>query len=91
MKRRRNARKPALALWMLVAVADVAVLAVAAGPFLFVVALASLVAVVAGVRGLRLLQRRGGLPMLVAPVRNAPRLVAPVRNAPRTEVMRRRW
>jgi hypothetical protein len=42
MKSRRHGSKPTLALWMLVAVADVAVLAAAAGPLLTLVTLAGL-------------------------------------------------
>ncbi|GAA2506082.1 hypothetical protein [Winogradskya humida] len=37
---RRHGTKPALALWMLVAIADVALLAAAAGPVLFLLTLA---------------------------------------------------
>jgi hypothetical protein len=80
MKSRRHGSKPTLALWMLVAVADVAVLAVAAGPVLVLVTLASLVTVVAGVRAHRLIQRHDA----------APTVPAGFRNAPRTQVVRRR-
>jgi hypothetical protein len=75
MKSRRHGSKPTLALWMLVAVADVAVLAVAAGPVLVLVTLASLVTVtvVAGVRAHRLIQRHDAAPTVPARFRNAPR------------------
>jgi hypothetical protein len=55
MKSRRHGRKPTLALWMLVAVADVVVLFATAGLLTELVVLAGLVAVGAG---LWLLQRR---------------------------------
>jgi hypothetical protein len=64
MKSRRHGSKPTLALWMLVAVADMAVLAVAAGPVVVLVTLASLATVVAGVRAVRPWQRRGTPPTL---------------------------
>jgi hypothetical protein len=73
MKSRRHGSKPTLALWMLVAVADVAVLAVAAGPVLVLVTLAGLATVVAGVRAHRLIQRRDATPTVPAGFRNAPR------------------
>jgi hypothetical protein len=80
MKSRRHGSKPTLALWMLVAVADVAVFAAAAGPVLVLVTLASLATVIAGVRVLPLFPRR----------HMSPRVAVGFRNAPRTEVVRRR-
>ena len=55
MNRRRHAAKPKLALWMLVAVADVALLAAAVGPLIVLVCL---VTVAGAVAGLRMLPRR---------------------------------
>ena len=50
MNRRRHAAKPTLALWMLVAVADIALLAAAAGPLITVLCVAALVLVVGAVK-----------------------------------------
>jgi hypothetical protein len=86
MKNRRHGSKPTIALWMLVAVADVVVLAAAAGPLVTVVTVATLVAVVAGGRALVLSHRRAPARSPRVSVR---RLVAAVRNTPQTEVVRR--
>jgi hypothetical protein len=77
---RRHGSKPTLALWMLVAVADVAVLAAAAGPLVVLVTLAGLVTVVVGGRALWPSQRRN----------SSRSLVAAGRNTPQTQVARRR-
>jgi hypothetical protein len=58
MNRRRHGTKPTLALWMLVAMADVALLAAAAGPLIMLLCLVGLVTVAASVLGLRMLSRR---------------------------------
>jgi hypothetical protein len=58
MKTRTYARKPTLALWMLVAVADAALLVATAGLLTVLVILAGLVIVAGGVAGFRLVQRR---------------------------------
>lgn len=58
MRSRPHGRKPTLALWMLVAVADLAILAAAVGPILMLTVLACLVAVVVAGRGFWLLQHR---------------------------------
>jgi hypothetical protein len=60
MNRRRHGSKPTIALWMLVAVADVALLAVAAGPVILLIVVASLVLIVGAVVGCRMLTRRDG-------------------------------
>jgi hypothetical protein len=57
MSRRRNGTKPTLALWMLVALADVALL-VAAGPLVVLVCLVAVVVIAGSVLGLRMLSRR---------------------------------
>ena len=59
MNCRRHGSKPTLALWMLVAVADLAILAVAAGLLTTVVILTGLVTVAGGVVAGRTLTRRG--------------------------------
>jgi membrane protein implicated in regulation of membrane protease activity len=56
--RRRHGSKPTLALWMLVAAADVALLAAAAGPLLMLLIGVSLTLVVGAVVGVRMLARR---------------------------------
>ena len=58
MNCRRHATKPTLALWMLVAVADVALLAAAVGPLIVLLCLAGLVTAAGSVLGLRMLSRR---------------------------------
>lgn len=54
---RRHGRKPTLALWMLVAIADLAILATAAGAEII---LATLAVLAAGVATARILTRRSG-------------------------------
>ena len=58
MNRRRHGTKPTLALWMLVALADVALVAAAVGPLIMLLCLAALVTVAGSVLGLRMLSRR---------------------------------
>jgi hypothetical protein len=58
MNRRRHGTKPKIALWMLVAVADVALLAAAVGPLIVLLCLVALVTVAASVLGMRVLSRR---------------------------------
>ena len=58
MKRRRNAVKPTLALWMLVAVADIFLLAAAAGPLVVMLCVAAFVLVGGAFLGSRMLARR---------------------------------
>lgn len=58
MVRRKHGSMPTLALWMLVAVADVAVLAAAASPLVTVLVIAALVIVAGGVAGMRLIGNR---------------------------------
>jgi hypothetical protein len=58
MKSRRHGRKPTLALWMLVAVADVVVLIATAGLLTELAVLAGLVAVAGVAGGVWLSQRR---------------------------------
>jgi hypothetical protein len=58
MNRRRHGTKPTLALWMLVAMADVALLAAAAGPLIMLLCLLGLVTVAGSMLGLRMLARR---------------------------------
>jgi hypothetical protein len=60
MKRRRNPAKPTLALWMLVAVADIVLLAVAAGPLIVMLCIAAFALVAGAVAGPRVLARRAG-------------------------------
>jgi len=59
MKRRPYGSKPTLALWMLIAVADAAVVVATAGPLTVLGVLAGLVLVVGGIAGLRQWHRRG--------------------------------
>ena len=68
MHHRRHAGKHTLALWMLVAVADLGLLAAAAGPLLLVLTIAAVAAVVGAVVVTR--QHRNAVP--------APRRVAQV-------------
>lgn len=58
MIRRKHGSKPTIALWMLVAVADVALLAAAAGPLVTMLVIAGLVIVVGTVAGMRMVTRR---------------------------------
>ena len=58
MMTRPHARKPTLALWMLVAVADAALLVATAGLLTVLVVLAGLAIVAGAAAGLWLLQRR---------------------------------
>ena len=58
MNRRRHGTKPTLALWMLVAAADVALLVVTVGPLIMLLCLAGLVTVAGSVLGMRMLSRR---------------------------------
>jgi hypothetical protein len=58
MNRRRHGTKPTIALWMLVALADVALIAAAVGPLIMLLCLAGLVTVAGSVLGLRMLSRR---------------------------------
>ena len=58
MNRRRHGTKPTLALWMLVAVADVALLAAAVGPLIVLLCLVGVVTVAGSVLGMRMLSRR---------------------------------
>ena len=57
MNRRRHGSKPTLALWMLVAVADVALLAAAAGPFVMLLVVAALATAAGAVLAVRLSHR----------------------------------
>jgi hypothetical protein len=58
MNCRRHGSKPAFALWMLIAVADVALLASAAGPVVTVLVAGALTTVLAGIAGTRMLASR---------------------------------
>lgn len=60
MNRRRNPAKPTLALWMLVAVADIFLLAAAAGPLIVMLCVAGFVLVAGALLGSRVLARRAG-------------------------------
>jgi hypothetical protein len=55
---RRHGRKPTIALWMLVAVADVAILTTAVGALVMLSIVATLAVLVGGVVAARLLSRR---------------------------------
>ncbi|MEV8508627.1 hypothetical protein AB0368_27900 [Actinoplanes sp. NPDC051475] len=57
---RRHGSKPTIALWMLVAVADVAILAVAVGLVTMLLVAAGAMLVAGGVASARRLQRRTG-------------------------------
>jgi len=59
MNCRRHGSKPTLALWMLVAVADLAIFAAAAGAVITVFVLTGLVTVAGGMVAGRVLTRRG--------------------------------
>jgi hypothetical protein len=82
MKTRMYARKPTLALWMLVAVADSALLVATVGLLTLLVVLAGLVIVAGTVAGLRLVQRRT--------TTTAPRRPAVLVSRPSAGVTRRR-
>jgi len=58
MIRRHHGSKPTIALWMLVAVADVALLAAAAGPVVMTLIIAALVIVAGAFAGLKMINRR---------------------------------
>jgi hypothetical protein len=60
MNGRRHAKKPTLALWMLVAVADIALIAAAIGPLVVLLSLVGLVLVAGSLLGTRMLTRRAG-------------------------------
>jgi hypothetical protein len=88
MRNRRHGSKPTIGLWMLVAVADVVVLAAAAGPLVTVVTVASLVTAIGGGRALMLSHRRTPAQSPRAAALSgrtaARRLVAAGRNTPQT-------
>jgi hypothetical protein len=58
MNCRRHGSKCSIGLWMLVAVADVAIFAAAAGPLIVLLVVAGLVLLVGAVVGTRMLARR---------------------------------
>jgi len=58
MNCRRHGSKCSIGLWMLVAVADVAIFAAAAGPLIVLLVVAGLVLLVGAVVGTRMLTRR---------------------------------
>jgi amino acid transporter len=55
---RRNGHRPTIALWMLVAIADAALLVAAAGSLAVVLAVAAAALLCVGVAGVWILQRR---------------------------------
>ena len=55
---RRHGTKPTIALWMLVAIADIAILVAAAGLVTVLLAAAGLMLLVGAIAGVRQLQRR---------------------------------
>ena len=59
MKSRPRGSKPTLALWMLVAVADLAIFAAAAGPALTLTIMSGVTVAIVGGRGLWAMQHRG--------------------------------
>jgi hypothetical protein len=65
MNCRRHGSKPTLALWMLVAVADVALLAAAAGPFIVLLLVAALTTAAGAVLAVRLSHRHDVVARLV--------------------------
>jgi membrane protein implicated in regulation of membrane protease activity len=71
MIRRQHGSKPAIALWMLVAVADVALLAAAAGPLTMMLIVAALVIVAGAFHGMRMISRREPEPVQVRARRRA--------------------
>ena len=58
MNRRRHGRKPTLALWMLVAIADLVILTAATGVLVMLSIVAVLAVVAGGVLAARMLSRR---------------------------------
>jgi hypothetical protein len=58
MSCRRHGSKPTIGLWMLIAVADVAILAAAAGPLIVLLVIAGLMLLASAVLGMRMLTRR---------------------------------
>ena len=81
MNCRRHGSKPTLALWMLVAAADVAIFMAAVGPLTVLLIGAGLVTLTVGVMGFRVLQRRDAVASLV---------LLSQRDAPKPETMARR-
>ena len=81
MNCRRHGSKPTLALWMLVAAADVAIFTAAAGLLTVLLVGAGLVTLAAGAVGLRLLHRRDAVASL---------WLLPQRGAPKPKAMARR-
>ncbi|BAL92666.1 hypothetical protein AMIS_74460 [Actinoplanes missouriensis 431] len=71
MNCRRHGSKPTLALWMLVAVADLAILIAAAGPVLAFLLVAALAVVAGGVLAFRNLRRPRPEPVKVVARRRA--------------------
>jgi hypothetical protein len=66
MVRRKHGRMPTLALWMLVAVADVALLAAAVSPLVTTLVVVGLVVVAGAFAGMRLINNRGPEPAKAA-------------------------
>jgi hypothetical protein len=81
MNCRRHGSKPTLALWMLVAAADVAIFMAAVGPLTVLLIGAGLVTLTAGAMGFRMLQRREAVASLV---------LLSQRDAPKPKTMARR-
>jgi hypothetical protein len=81
MNCRRHGSKPTLALWMLVAAADVAIFTAAAGLLTMLLIGAGLATLTAGVMGFRLLHRRDAVASLV---------LLSERDAPKPKTMARR-
>jgi apolipoprotein N-acyltransferase len=81
MNCRRHGSKPTLALWMLVAAADVAIFTAAAGLLTVLLVGAGLVTLAAGVVSLRRLHRRDAVASL---------WLLPQRSAPKPKAMARR-
>jgi hypothetical protein len=73
MNCRRHGSKPTLALWMLVAAADVAIFMAAAGPLTVLLIGAGLVALIAGVMGFRLHRRDAVASLVLLSRREAPK------------------
>jgi len=73
MNCRRHGSKPTLALWMLVAAADVAIFMAAAGPLTVLLIGAGLVALIAGVMGFRLHRRDTVASLVLLSQREAPK------------------
>jgi hypothetical protein len=83
MRSRHHATKPSIALWMVVAIGDLALLVASVG-MVALVALASVVIVAVGTVGGWLLLRRGMADRNMAPARMA----VPVTSRPRTGAAR---